>query len=300
MGVIVGLSLYPFALLYSLLYADYVSGCVHTRNGTLLTLNANVLLFNAAGLEGHAVLLATVAAYDARAAMDCARLNGAAVANYINDELALEAARAQEHSADDDIALLSRCLSPASFNQSVSLSLVSPLVLLTADTVTACSTHTDYAAELQLPALNCSALPSCSLSSCSAGPSPDAIAAATFDSGCTTEYALHSALLLYSVALLVFVCHNVSRLLIVRAVVRMCWQALSPNGLTALVHCGESGVLDVHSTERLQITVQDTIVKYRRQTLWLFVCGLLAHLPYIIVLTVLLFVDKGIQPPQLQ
>ena len=308
--VVVGLSLYPLALLYSYLYEEYVSGCVQSSNGTLLTINANALLFNAAGLEGHAVLLATVAAYDARAAVDCARFNGVGVADYLNDELAIAEARAHEQSADDSLALISRCLSPLPFTvsmlpptsspSSVSFSLPSPFVLLSADVLAECSSRTEYAAELQLPVMNCSALPSCSLLACVGGPSPDAIAAATFDSGCATEYALHSSLLLYSVALLVFICHNVSRVLIVRAVTRMCWHSLSPHGLTALVAVGENGVLDVQSSDRLLFTIRDAVVKYRRQTLWLFLCGLLAHVPYFVVLGVLLYVDKGIEAPHMQ
>ena len=200
--VIVGLSLYPLCVLYVILYADYQAGCVQSRNGTLLTVNANALLFNAAGLEGHAVLLATVSAYDARAAVDCARLNGLGEADYVNDELAMAAARAHEQSADDNIALLSRCLSPASFQvellqpAAADLSLPSPFVVLSVDVVSECSPYVDYAGELQLPVINCSALPSCSLSECAAGPSPASIQAATFDSGCMTQYALHSSLLL--------------------------------------------------------------------------------------------------------
>ena len=310
--VVFGLSLYPLALLYSWLYNEYVAGCVQSRNGTLLTVNANVLLFNAAGLEGHAVLLAAVSAYDARAALDCARLNGVGVANYLNDKLAITEARVHQQPAEDDVALISRCLDPVSFNasqlvpastasSSASFSLASPMLLLSASEAACGAAGSAGSAELLLvPVLNCSSLPRCSLSACAGGPSPASISAATFDSGCMTEFALHSSLLLYAVAVLVFVCHNVSRMLIVRAVVRMCWHSLSPYGLTAMVHCGEDGVLDVQSRERLRWTIQDTIVQYRRQTLWLFVAGLLAHVPYILVLALLLFVDKGIKAPLLE
>ena len=317
MALICALALYPLALLYSLLYTAYVSGCSASTNGTLLTVNANALLFNAAGLEGHAVLLATVAAYDARAAVDCARLNGAGVANFLNDELAIAEARAQQRSADDSIDLLSRCLDPLSFNLSalpaaaaansssspLLLQLPSPFIVLSVEVAGDCSSSggADWAGELLLPVFNCTALPSCHASPhCASGPSPAAIRAATFDSGCMTEYALHSSLLLYAVALLVFVCHNVSRTLIVRAVVRLCWRALCPFGLTALVHCGEDGALDGQSSERLAYIIQDTVVAYRRQTLCLFVSGLLAHAPYIVVLAALLFVEKGVATPQLQ
>ena len=188
-----------------------MTGCSASTNGTLLTVNANALLFNAAGLEGHAVLLATVAAYDARAAVDCARMNGAGVANYLNDELAIADARAQQRSADGSIDLLSRCLDPLSFNLSALpaaaaansspspplLQLPSPFVVLSVEVAGECSSSggAGYADELLLPVFNCSALPSCHTAQrCADGPSPAAIRTATSDAdklGNVLESAVH-------------------------------------------------------------------------------------------------------------
>ena len=98
--------------------------------------------------------------------------------------------------------------------------------------------------------------------------------------------------------LLVFACFNLSRGWIVQGLTRLMWSHLCPAGLTALVYVGETGELAVEARERLQWRVKDAIRGYQRQSVRFFAAGLLAHLPYCLLLGGLAYSQLGVPTPR--
>ena len=315
-AVVVSLSVYPLVLLYvQLLWAPYMSGCVQSRNGTLLTLNAAALLYNAASAEGRLYSLALLSAFDARAAVDCASAGARGLDSSISSELSAARAEASIAASLAQLGGLQRCLSSRSFNASAlppsvasAFSLPSPFasLLLPSTVVSSCSADASsslsFSSQVRLAALNCSALPSWSAAVCSTSTSSAmaSISTSAWQSGCDTSYAGHTWLLQCACVCLVFVCLNLSRSLIVQGWVRLLWFHLCPAGLTALVHVGESGVMEQAAVERMQWSVQDRLVAYRKEALRYFTAGLLAHLPYIALLATLAYTVHGIPQPRTQ
>ena len=319
MAALVSVSLYPLAVLYlDLLWTPYISGCVGSRNGTLLTVNAGALLYNAASAEGRLYSLALLSAFDARAAVDCATWGRRGLDNSLDNALSIQRAQANTATALTDLDTMRRCIDPRTFHSSAlplsptasAFSLPSPFTsLLQPPTLTSsCSASSasslSLASALRLAALDCSALPQWGAPLCSSSTSTStststmaSISRSAWHSGCQTEYAVHSALLLTACVLSVFVCMNVSRALIVQGWVRLLWWLLCPAGLTALVHVGESGVLEKAAVERMKWSVQDRLEAYRREALHYLLGGLMAHIPYILLLALLAYTVQGIPRP---
>jgi len=130
---------------------------------------------------------------------------------------------------------------------------------------------------------NCSLLPTCNLT-CT-GPDQVAIRAATWDSGCQSEYMVHAGLFRFALSLLVYVCINISRVLIMTALIRLCWRALSQKGFEYIGSCNRLGEMTPQTQEHLKKKTDEVIRRFEAISFILLFIAVLMHIPYIVILS---------------
>jgi len=187
----------------------------------------------------------------------------------------------------NDLALYDLCIdvSVLNFSNDVWLNLTnfsSPFLNSSIVTRDACSHAGVYpTVGLNDGSFNCSLLLPCDLT-CS-GPDKDALAAVTYDSGCATEWTFHAGIFRALLALLVFVCLNISRILLITATIRLSWRQLTSKGFEFQGTCTKLGTC-VGLEERLKKAVDAAIKQYERISIAMLVFAVLVHVPYLVIL----------------
>jgi hypothetical protein len=250
--------------------AAYQSGCVTHRNGTtFLSANSHAVLFNLASLQANRNLPLQLSEFESRRMMACGRYEARFVAQQADQGLTVANALSTQQSAWQQMQLISKCLDgPSSFDLArlpvnatmPAAEFLRPLDALTTAKISQCAVGVDAAASGSSgsgsaspdassnhdssfnsgASFNCSWLPACPLNSCS-GPSVSAIRSSSRTASCASEYALHHALLYGLLVLVVFLSLQLSRFACNRAVVRIGWRALTPQGITFLATCDHLG-----------------------------------------------------------
>jgi len=187
----------------------------------------------------------------------------------------------------NDLALYQRCIVPSALPSD-------PAVWMNETQYDSPYSNTSIAARLQCDrpgvyittglgdaSFDCTKLPPCNLT-CT-GPDKEALMAVTYDSGCISEWTFHAGLFRTLLGLLVFVCINISRVLLMTAVIRLSWRQLTSKGFEFQGTCTKLGDCS-GLEERLKVAVQKAIKSYERGALVMLVLAVLIHLPYILVL----------------
>jgi len=279
LGVLVGL--------YIPLYESYKAGCVDSHNGTLLTKNAYAFAYNFAASSANEEMGDKLSSYDKQRTEYC----NTATKNFDDQQTAAQTSLAQIRQTYDnnarDLLLFDQCIdvSTLNFSNALWLSLTnasSPFLNSTVMAREACSHPTVYpTVGLSDGSFNCSLLLPCNLT-CT-GPDRDAIAAVTYDSGCATEWSFHAGIFRAALALLVFACINISRLLLMTAVIRLSWRQLTSRGFEFKGTCSKMGTC-VGLEEKLKKAVDVAIKRYERISVAMLVFAVLIHVPYLVVL----------------
>jgi len=118
------------------------------------------------------------------------------------------------------------------------------------------------------------------------GPDKAALMAATKDSGCQSEAMVHAGMFRLVLAVMVYLCINISRILVVTAVVRLSWRSLTGRGFEFKASCNRLGEVDHDAQERLKKKVDEEVQKFERSAYLMLVLSVLVHIPYIIILNI--------------
>jgi len=210
--------------------------------------------------------------------------------DYANYELAQE----QWQQSAQDVQAIGACVDWIASNMSdpysfqVEFGYLHPLIVI--QRATTCFTAAVTEQPLANGQFNCTALPECSVT-CS-GPNTEVLAYASYQTGCRTEWFIHSYVLRAFLSILIFVCMNLSRVQLINAICLLQWRVLTPDGFNFIGTCSKSGKPTVNMKIKLKRELQKLIDKFERDALILFVIAVLLHLPYLIVMAV-------VQPPQL-
>jgi len=94
----------------------------------------------------------------------------------------------------------------------------------------------------------------------------------------------HAGLFRFLIALLIYVSLNISRVLVMTAVIRLAWRTLSSQGFEFRGTCSKLGNIEGFD-ERLKVELDKAIRSYERGALLMLVFAVLVHIPYIVVLT---------------
>jgi len=279
LGVLIGI--------YIPLYESYQAGCVQSHNGTLLTTNAYAFAYNFAATLANEQMGEGLSTYDKKRTDLCNTATAQFDSQQQSSQSSLASIRNTYDSNAHDLALYNLCIDESVLNldNSVWLNLTnysSPFLNSSIATRDSCAHAGVYpTVGLSDGSFNCSLLYPCNLT-CS-GPDKEALAAVTYDSGCATEWTFHAGLFRALLALLVFVCINISRILLMTAVIRLAWRQLTSKGFEFQGTCTKMGTCEGLEA-RLKQAVDSAIKTYERISIAMLVMAVLIHIPYLVIL----------------
>jgi hypothetical protein len=269
------------------MYESYNAGCVQSNNGTLLTTNAYSFAYNFAATLANEQMGSGLSKYDKQRTQVCTTNSNnfnQQQSNYQND---LATIRQTYDTNAQNLHLFQRCVNPAALpNDTVFFNLTSyhnPYLNATVTTRLMCARPGVYPTSgLVNGNYDCTLLPPCNLT-CS-GPDQQALAAVTYDSGCTSEWVFHAGLFRTLLGFLVYVSLNISRVLLMTGIIRLCWRQLTSKGFEFQGTCTKLGTI-VGLEERLKVAVDQAIKSYERGAVVMIVGAVLVHIPYLVILS---------------
>jgi len=273
--------------IYIPLYEDYQSGCRHSQNGTILTHNSYSFAYNLAAEGSNEMAALGVSRYDGERTKLCAQYAQNSQKQQENAQNAINQQRQTYDSKSSDLALFQKCVNSSLFpNDTVfwnETGYHNPYLNQTVLNRLNCSIPNAYGSGgLGNGVFNCSGLPPCDMT-CT-GPDKVALVAATYDSGCTSEWMFHAGLFRFLFGLLVYVCINISRSLVMMAIIRLAWRSLTPKGFEFKATCNKQGEIDPEFSRKLSKAVDDAVKSYERGALVMLILAVLIHIPYIVLL----------------
>jgi len=275
-------------------YQSYQSACVQrTQDGTVVTRNANSFAYNYAASTYNNRVGKELAKYDADRSQKCAlfdknstQAQNEAITNLISTRNAYNNSAYQ-------LSLFDQCVNRskpdfptladlARWNINTTAWASDPLEVLVR---AGCANSTNFARPegLANAVFNCSLLPTCILQ-CD-GPDKAALYQATYESGCQSEWLIHAGMFRLALSILVYICLNVSRLLIMLALTRLCWRTITNKGFEFTASCNRLGEFTQETQLKLR-KATDTAIRQFEGVAWVYlVLALVVHLPYIIILS---------------
>jgi hypothetical protein len=289
-GVLAVIGLIIIGVLVSLyvpMYIAYKEGCVDTNNGTFITKNAYAFAYNFAASDANEKSGKGLSSYDKQSAEYCDAAKKEFNSQQEADDKNLLAFRDSYDRNAQDLALFQKCMLPSALPQddAVWMNLTqypSPFSTAVIQARLTCDRAGVYVSNGLTPnTFNCTMLPPCNLT-CT-GPDQKALAAVTYDSGCISEWTFHAGLFRALLGLLVFVCINISRVLLMTAVIRLSWRQLTSKGFEFQGTCSKLG--NVEGIEaKLKVAVDKAIRNYEWGAIAMLVLAVLIHVPYLVVL----------------
>jgi len=284
-SIIAVFGLIPAATAYIPLYDDYLNGCVHSTSGTFFTNNLYALCYNFASTDGNAELEFGLEEYDKTRISECTSMTNEADPENQDLTSRYNSASNQHETVFQKMSLFEYCVDPSTFpsNFYANFSVLPPTTIATPAQSPQC--WLPLAGPLEPAAFNCTLLPRCDIT-CT-GPSQQNLNYATFETGCRTEWLIHSLIFRGMITIVVFICFNISRVLFMMAVCRMQWRSLTTEGFEFVGNCSRSGKTSVAVKTKLQEEINETIKSFEQTATFLFLGSLLVHLPYLIFILVL-------------
>jgi len=277
--------------LYIPMYQSYQEGCVkNTKDGTMITRTAYSFAYNYAASDYNDDLVDGLRKYDQDRSGRCADYGSASASLQAQSEASMATATEQYDQILSQLVLFDACINGNSseFPDAVTLGVTADAYPFSAGEIAMrldCEIVGDYgydANEFSNAVFDCSRLPICDMT-CD-GPDKAAMYAATKEAGCQSEWTVHSGLFRTALALLVYVCINVSRLVIMEALIRLAWRALTRRGFEFRATCDRMGVMNEKTQTKLKKQLDIEIRKFEKSAFGLLVLAILIHIPYIIIL----------------
>ena len=323
--VLLGWALSFLILAYIPVYESYQQNCAESQTGTWVTNNTYSVAYNYASAPGYAVYGARQVVYTGQKTAVCVQNYALSTALQMQQQHEIDTAGAQQDSDTVKLQLIQKCMLNSSFSllnitnttgldpqvrRLVSTNIQqcdrSPLQVQGNNTNASLQSTTSNSPQaggnftLINAIFNCSLLPSCS-NNCPP-PSSAAIYAVSFNAGCQSEYFVHASIQMVGLNLLVYLCLNISRLLLMRALSRQFWRQLCHDGFAIIASCDRRGLLDRQARKDLKRNINKHVSKFEASSLLLFVGAFAAHTPYILLLAMLtnlggLWPQAGAKPP---
>jgi len=275
-------------------YQSYQNACVHkSQNGTMVTRNGYSFAYNFAAFEYNEKVGRQMGQYDQRRTKSCTDYGAISQENQRNASLMISNSRTEYNGTAYRLGLFNQCVNGSKPDFPTVNDFARQNITIIAhpftDPVEAamrvdCGIMYKYATPgLEDAVFNCTLLPPCSLA-CT-GPDRQALFQATYDSGCQSEWMVHAGLFRLALAFLVYICLNISRVLIMTALVRLCWRTLSSKGFEFIASCNRMGRFSSVTQDKLK-EATDTAMKKFEAVAWVYlVIAVLVHIPYIVILS---------------
>eukprot|EP00808_Paulinella_micropora_P001605 g7325.t1 len=275
MAVILGLFLFACALVYVPMYASYYAVCVSETDpeGTFVTNTSYKFAYNWASKDYNSAMLEGVSQYDESRSKECTLHTQDSDSNFTGTMAMAVSIEQRIFQLAMNMALFDRCVNATSnmkadidywiLNQNISK--IGPFDMGEVQAREYCiNLKPEDAPKMKDSRYNCSELPICNMT-CD-GPDKEALVAATKDSGCSSEWLFHAGMFRFILSLLVYVCLNISRVLVMTALVRLTWRVLASKGFEFLGTVDRLGNMDPTIARRLNTQVDNAIKsRYRYQ-----------------------------------
>lgn len=241
-----------FLAAYIPMYHSYEDGCLKSHDGTFLSRNSFVLLYNYASQRGQTEMILQLTEYEARRALECGRERQRQATSEYEDGSDIANVLIQQESAYTNMELIQRCITGIELPEGTVQPTIHPKLLLSDDLFRTCKVDTSSSVYVNLLSssssstsftsiFNCTDLPVCSVSQTCPGPDILTIRSTTYDSSCQTEYVLHQGIFYFGLVMIIFGCLNLSRMMFLKGMVRLGWKALTPKGITFQATCDHQG-----------------------------------------------------------
>eukprot|EP00823_Brevimastigomonas_motovehiculus_P006540 TRINITY_DN5431_c0_g1_i1.p1 TRINITY_DN5431_c0_g1~~TRINITY_DN5431_c0_g1_i1.p1 ORF type:complete len:1000 (-),score=231.97 TRINITY_DN5431_c0_g1_i1:169-3168(-) len=287
--IVVVLCLFPAANTYMPLYYNYQDGCVTSRNGTVVTHNLFSVMYNYAASDGNKEITWGLERNDKTRVRVCREMTEESSTSQADVEARVVTAQSRQKLSSNRLQLFEKCIkldesmgisteAQADFETSTG-GLHHPLYYLGSRSAT-CRKSSVLSAPLQQGQFNCSILPPCSVTC--PGPDEPSLAYAAHESGCRTEWLVHSMIFRTFLSGLMYSCINISRVLLCLAICRLCWRALTPQGFSFLGSCSRTGKTTVNVKTQLRTSVKESIETFTRNAKFMILIAVFIHIPYLL------------------
>jgi hypothetical protein len=308
--IIAGISLLGFSIglrLYYPMYTSYRQGCVHTKNGTVLTQNAFSVAYNFASQESNEMMADSLSRFDNQRMELCSEHGEPSQRAFQEHDNTMVGSRQSADMMAESLAQYFNCIngSHASFvDKDLFANLTggqegaqNPFKQQQLDASRFfIERHSGfikaqpggekaYADQYELRGLsvyNCSALPLCEIT-CK-GADERLLEVATWQAGCFSEMLFHSIVFRFIIGVSIFVCLNASRVLLVGGLVKIFWRDFTSHGFSFLGNVESNGVVKDSVEPRLRERVTTFTRKWTLQGLALVFLAFAVHAPYIAAL----------------
>jgi len=273
---------------YAPVYTSYREGCVDSNNGTSLSRNAYSFGYNIASSKGDDQLAQGLASYETSRAGTCSKYDADTTNTLVTDADLLDAAKRNHRLAAERLELFSKCVDKDATgwtNSDFLQKFARNEPFVTISRTIACRQTEIYNKTLIDSRFNCTQLPAC-VQTCT-GPNEALIEAATYSGSCLSESFFHSGLFVLLCALVVYICINISRALIIMGVVRIFWKSLTPYGFNYMGNVSRTGKVQVNSKARVKEELESTLSRFKFWTGFMVTAAVFMHLPYMIMLSVI-------------
>uniref|UniRef100_A0A7S2RH00 Uncharacterized protein n=1 Tax=Rhizochromulina marina TaxID=1034831 RepID=A0A7S2RH00_9STRA len=289
LGIIVvsffGAFVFYVCQIYLPLYNSYVDGCVTgVTNGTFLTENLYSIAYNYAAEDGNEEYFNGIEDYNVLKVDSCASYSTSSQEKQNEDEAFLSSLIKAQKNTRDDMYLMQQCIDadtmddlflkaccgeapydacsaygnddewfnsthvcPVDDNSQAPFSVVSSY--LDEASCNEPASWDDW--QLEDAVFYCGDIPDCALTC--GGPNRQLLRTVTEQCGCMVEWLFHSSFFKFSIALIIYILMNASRVILTRALCKVFWRYLSPGIFTYKATCDNHGnVLAPRGTEKYE------------------------------------------------
>jgi len=285
--------------MYLPIYNEYVGGCVNSAsfedsNGTMITRNLETVAFEYSASTGDGVSTTSIDRINALRELQCTTFYD----NSFNEQTVQDDEWVflfeQQLDLIYQVDALSECLDVTQIQADYPLAATTA----TGGNVTNLLSVTSQAHFcnqtfniLEDGTFKCENVEVCEIQC--AGPNNQIIESSVFDAGCTGEHFLHSMLLQACMSVITFVLLNISRIVVMRGLVRYFFRHLANNKYQYLGSCYSDGNLiypekvtkEFWSMKKtIQTEIKKTLTRYQRSGALIILFGICVNIPWIVLL----------------
>jgi len=284
---------------YAQMYKAYLRGCVTSKNGTFLSKNALNIASNLLNDTISAIALEEEQKYSQSVYQDCQTSLESAPSSASEAEYQLRLEQQEFISSSTDLRLLNRCIQPETTYSYVSSDLTHPgkflqrnstgefvnqdaiSQILIQDCPIAWSTKYPWDVSFGRSSSTClSQMPSCQIQQL-CPPSLEEISAATHYASCDSEWYLHSTIIKFALTILVMICLNVTRVLVVKFLVNYFFRELGTINVEVILNYRFRTMECTLSKEKVDSEITALIKSHKRKALIFLGVSVLCQIPYL-------------------
>lgn len=268
---------------YFQIYSSFVEGCVETRSGTTITNNLKAIASRLMTDKTLGVVGEVQIHYDTSRTIACQTLTTDEVNWIASFEAERADARREFETRSNDSRIIDQCLL---WTRTVDNLHVEKLLQNAQESCNATfNSRSPFTTPLRGSASGCLSLigscqPQCPLSSAD-------VEFETHLASCHSEWLIHSNVIIFLLSVLVCLCLNISRILLVNAVGILLWRQIGASHFTVQSSCTlEGATREQFGAEETKSAIRAAMGNHFRLAILQLIGSVLVHIPYLYVLII--------------